>query len=69
MLGLAKEFNKGRGILSKIFPYYPLSIYLRKNIETKKFIKNFDQIIRLNLDATFLVLVSIIQRRFEKTYS
>lgn len=62
MISLAKEFNKDRGITSKIFPYYPLSIYIKKNIELKNFMKNFDQILRLNFDAALLLLVAIIQK-------
>ena len=62
IISLSKEFNIGRGFITKIFPYYPLSTYLRKNMELKYFIKNFDQIIRLNFDAELLLLVNIIQK-------
>lgn len=65
MYDMSWKFNHGLG---KIFSYYPLTAWCAKNLGKKIFLKNLDHFIRLNFDATFLLLFDLF-RWFKKMKS
>lgn len=64
MITIARIFNKG--ILGRIFPYYPLSRHLYHILGPKLFLKSFHYILRINLDASFLIFVDILEKTKQK---
>ncbi len=60
MITIARNFNKG--ILGRIFPYFPLSKHLFHILGLKLFLKNFHYVIRINLDGSFLIFIDILEK-------
>lgn len=60
MIAITKIFNSG--MLGKIFPYYPLSNHMYHILGKKLFFKNFHHILRINLDASFLIFIDILEK-------
>jgi len=67
LLNVARRYNNNT--LGTYFPSYPLTLWCIKNFETSVFLRNFDQIIKENIEVELAIIFEIllvIKNKFKK---